>query len=205
MAGQKPRDAVKDIAKARGVAELLAPPKKDHDAPGPTGVGSPEFFGRALRSVRIARAQKLETWATQLGVGIPALSRLERGHSELPPRDVLAVWGHVLRLPEEDQDYLMLAAGYLPITGYELSVTRTQFDDLQKAVRALLRRPAIAHLGWTPIAGFLGLGAQFQMAWRHTTDAIEDAKDKAADWTADTHDAVAGVAGEFRHPPVQQA
>lgn len=78
------------------------------------GLGSPLYFGRALRATRIDRDRRQEEWGAAIGADASVISRAERGERPVPSRAELVRWIRAWRLPRQLGTHLLVAAGYLP-------------------------------------------------------------------------------------------
>jgi len=77
-------------------------------------IGSPDLFGRQLRSLRAKYGMKLSEWAEGAGTDASALSRYERGEQRPPNRETLVKWGKAWQITNGDLIDLMVVAGYIP-------------------------------------------------------------------------------------------
>ena len=73
-------------------------------------------FAALLRRYRDRAGLSCNELARAVGVDPSYISRLERGEREPPRRRVIERLAEVLKLPLEDQDRLLVSAGYAPAT-----------------------------------------------------------------------------------------
>jgi transcriptional regulator with XRE-family HTH domain len=73
-------------------------------------------FAALLRRYRDRARLSCNELARAVGVDPSYISRLERGEREPPRRRVIERLAEVLKLPLEDQDRLLVSAGYAPAT-----------------------------------------------------------------------------------------
>lgn len=110
--------------------------------------GSPEYFGRHLRSIRVLQGKSLRQWATEAGIDPSVLSRIERGEQRPPPKAELVAWAQAWGLRAGERINVLVAAEYLPIA--HTSLTDEDATVIMGAMRELFGPPDTrdAHSGY---------------------------------------------------------
>lgn len=91
-----------------------------------------------LRVMRVRYNGRQSDWAKVVGIDQPSLSKIERGEN-FPTRDKLLEWTQKWNVDQEDEDLLLISAGYVPRLPEGFG-NREDFRKLSGAFKKLLGR-----------------------------------------------------------------
>ena len=93
-----------------------------------------EDFPTLLRAFRERAGRSRNNLAQEVGVDPYYLTRIEHGEREPPRLHIVEALGRALRLPLQDTNRLLVAAGYAPVSIVQLGA----WDDALQAVADVL-------------------------------------------------------------------
>jgi transcriptional regulator with XRE-family HTH domain len=126
---------------------------------------APGEFGALLHALRQRAHLSQGALAKSAGIDPSYVNRLERGEREPPKREIVAALAAGLRLPPQEEDQLLVAAGHLPRALQELGPldpTITMVADILADAqipldqrRQFRQQIALAALRWRPAVAVL--------------------------------------------------
>lgn len=121
-------------------------------------------FGELLSCLRLATGVSQNALGREAGVNASYINRLERGERATPTREVVLALARALQTTPQEQDHLLMTAGYVPPSLQQLGPA----DSTLAAVGRLL---VDGHLAPESLAAFRAVVETIAAGWGSRCDA----------------------------------